>query len=315
MCGCPFSLPLIRNPENPDPNEDEMLALNDPYDSRVLPRELTKWLTDFRVVGRWRNPHPLFKNVSSIPDFFMSPPARWQYGYTLDPAIPTTEGKEEKLSVYESTDAENGMLFPIHQACLNLVDLMCETRKERCQVGNTRQPQTLEEFCDSLELRRSSNLNDSRKIMENHYYGNSGGIEWSHQYFGARQFWTDEWDTSPGWELLCADPALMKIPGLSSFILSELPLQSNPSQKLVGHEPEAEFEIEWLFPQEMEATRQLEQGRHDWAKGISSLKLKANSIGADVGAEPRKGKLMSSVPLGLKNRWRIWKVLEHIDEE
>lgn len=107
----------------------------------------------------------------------------------------------------------------------------------------------------------------------------------------------------------------MKIPGLSSFILSELPLQSNPSQKLVGHEPEAEFEIEWLFPQEMEATRQLEQGRHDWAKGISSLKLKANSIGADVGAEPRKGKLMSSVPLGLKNRWRIWKVLEHIDEE
>lgn len=41
VCGCPFSLPLIRDPENPDPNEDEMLALSDPYDSRVLPRELT----------------------------------------------------------------------------------------------------------------------------------------------------------------------------------------------------------------------------------------------------------------------------------
>ena len=41
VCGCPFSLPLIRNPEDPDPNEDEMLALSDPYDSRVLPRELT----------------------------------------------------------------------------------------------------------------------------------------------------------------------------------------------------------------------------------------------------------------------------------
>lgn len=41
LCGCLFSLPLIRNPENPDPNEDPMLPLNDPYDSRVLPAELT----------------------------------------------------------------------------------------------------------------------------------------------------------------------------------------------------------------------------------------------------------------------------------
>lgn len=41
VCGCLFSLPLLRNPENPDPNEDETLALNDPYDSRVLPRHLT----------------------------------------------------------------------------------------------------------------------------------------------------------------------------------------------------------------------------------------------------------------------------------
>ena len=41
VCGCLFSLPLLRNPENPDPNEDEMLALNDPYDLRVLPRDLT----------------------------------------------------------------------------------------------------------------------------------------------------------------------------------------------------------------------------------------------------------------------------------
>ncbi len=41
VCGCPFSVPLIRNPENPDPNEDYMLTLSNPYDSRVLPRELT----------------------------------------------------------------------------------------------------------------------------------------------------------------------------------------------------------------------------------------------------------------------------------
>lgn len=68
-------------------------------------------------------------------------------------------------------------------------------------VENARQPRTLEEFCDYLELRRSSNLNNSWKIMEDHYYGRSGGIEWAHNYFGARQFWTDGWDTEPGGEV------------------------------------------------------------------------------------------------------------------
>ena len=41
VCGCLFSLPLLRDPDDPDPNEDTMLALNNPYDSRVLPRDLT----------------------------------------------------------------------------------------------------------------------------------------------------------------------------------------------------------------------------------------------------------------------------------
>ena len=71
VCGCPFSLPLIHNPENTDLNEDEILALRDPYDPRVLPRELTSVLrwnvscsehapigpsSNFRMVGRWRKP-------------------------------------------------------------------------------------------------------------------------------------------------------------------------------------------------------------------------------------------------------------------
>ena len=39
VCGCPFSLPEIRNPVNPDPNEHWSLILGDPYDSRLLPLE------------------------------------------------------------------------------------------------------------------------------------------------------------------------------------------------------------------------------------------------------------------------------------
>ena len=42
LCGCLFSLPKLRNPENPDPDEDPLLVYSDPYDSRVLPRELTE---------------------------------------------------------------------------------------------------------------------------------------------------------------------------------------------------------------------------------------------------------------------------------
>ncbi len=144
---------------------------------------------------------PLYTNVSSIPGFYISPPAIWQYRWTLEPVVLTTDGKEKKSWVYENADRENGMLFPIHQACLNLVNRMCETRKEQGQEGSTGQPRTLEEFCDCLEARRVTNCFDDKKVMEDRYYGNSGGIEWSHQYFGARQFWTDEWDTSPGWEV------------------------------------------------------------------------------------------------------------------
>ena len=41
VCGCPFSLALLQNPNNPDFDEDEMLVLSNPYDSRVLPGQLT----------------------------------------------------------------------------------------------------------------------------------------------------------------------------------------------------------------------------------------------------------------------------------
>lgn len=58
----------------------------------------------------------------------------------------------------------------------------------------------------------------------------------------------------------------MKIPGLSSFILSERSQQSDSSQTLA--DPQADVEVEWLFPQELEETRQLDLGSHDWVEGI-----------------------------------------------
>lgn len=42
VCGCLFSLPDVRDPVNPDPDEDCLLPLGDPYDSRILPQKLTE---------------------------------------------------------------------------------------------------------------------------------------------------------------------------------------------------------------------------------------------------------------------------------
>ena len=106
----------------------------------------------------------------------------------------------------------------------------------------------------------------------------------------------------------------MKIPGLTDFILSSLPRPSNRSQ--MSADQQADVEIEWLFPEELEGIRYSDPGSRDWAEGIRLLKMKANSIGADIGNEVQRGDgAMASVPLGLLNRWRIWKILERIAKE
>ena len=115
-------------------------------------------------------------------------------------------------------------------------------------------------------------------------------------------------------QLLCADPGVAKIPNLSSFILSELPKQSDPSQTPADHK--AKVKIQWLFFDELRSIQLSDEGGHNWTEGIKLLKAKANSVGADdIGGESRQENSMSLVPLGLRNRWRIWKILEHISEE
>ena len=67
----------------------------------------------------------------------------------------------------------------------------------------------------------------------------------------------------------------------------------------------------WLFPEEAE-TIGGEKRFGDWEKDIEMLlqNPKVSSID-DCGKEIRETRL-GSAPLGLKNRWRIWKILESI---
>lgn len=48
----------------------------------------------------------------------------------------------------------------------------------------------------------------------------------------------------------------------------------------------------------------------EWEKGIPILLEKADMISADEGGEEEDKKTLASAPLGLKNRWRIWKILQ-----
>ena len=94
------------------------------------------------------------------------------------------------------------MLFPMHKACLDILQRLCQIRQAQDQGPATDMPKILEAFCDAFEQRRRKNIDDPNKSKnEDYYYAKSGGIEWSHDYYGARQFWADEWNTEPGWEV------------------------------------------------------------------------------------------------------------------
>ena len=142
-------------------------------------------------------------NVSSVPNLFLSEPAIWEYGYGVgEPSIPTTVGDTAKIGVYEPADNANGMVFPIHKACLDILQRLCQIRQAQNQAPGSASPRTLDGVCDALQQQRRKNFTKPDKPMsEDYYYANSGGIEWPHGYYGARQFWADEWNTEPGWEV------------------------------------------------------------------------------------------------------------------
>lgn len=200
VCGCLFSLPDIRDPVNPDPDENPLLAYGDCYDSRILPQEMTEWLTDFRVVGHCQDIDSSFVNKSSAPNFFKSSPAIWDYGMGAgEPAVPTVAGKTTKISVYEPADNANGMLFPIHQTCLDILQRVCQIRQAQNRASTLETPKTLDAFCDALQQRRRMNFaKPDKSTREDYYYASSGGIEWPDDYYGARRFLADEWNTDRG---------------------------------------------------------------------------------------------------------------------
>lgn len=71
----------------------------------------------------------------------------------------------------------------------------------------------------------------------------------------------------------------------------------------------------WLLPEELDTVVDANLGPIDWDGLIDKLLRKAAEEGHKVGDEEerKEGKLKpKTAPLGLQNRWRIWKILEAV---
>ena len=53
-------------------------------------------------------------------------------------------------------------------------------------------------------------------------------------------------------------------------------------------------------------------GHVNWEKGIPLLLEKVDMISTEEGGEENEKKKLASAPIELKNRWRIWKILQGI---
>ncbi len=146
-------------------------------------------------------------NISSMSNLFISGPIAWSYlgrRTTMEPTIPDLRGGTLRLPAYFASTKypDDPVLLPIHDSCLTLLGRLCSIRQEQRTISQScNLPMDLESFCHALARREQQNGADYKITLSNHYYGKSGGLEWEHDYYGARRFWAQNWDTEPGWEV------------------------------------------------------------------------------------------------------------------
>lgn len=104
----------------------------------------------------------------------------------------------------------------------------------------------------------------------------------------------------------------MKIRDLVSYLLSELPKSSTPLTAKKFSRNQIVERLGWLSLEEADSLSCKETEDVDWKKGIPMLLQQADLISVDEGGEDEEKKKFASAPLGLKNRWRIWKILQGI---
>ena len=115
------------------------------------------------------------------------------------------------------------------------------------------------------------------------------------------------------YQLLCADPLPTKIPKLILYLSSKLPNSSSPTTVPESLRSQPVERIGWLFPEEIDLIMSNDDTGHvDWEKSIPLLLQKADMMSADEGGGENEKKKLASALRGLKNRWRIWRILQGI---
>lgn len=131
--------------------------------------------------------------------------------------ISSADSSLDAMPVWDSDKDDEDLFFPIHACCLTLMEHLCHSRKillAQTQISKS-VPADLEAFCRALSRRRERNGKISDEACKEScvwqtYYGEMGGLEWNHEYYGVRQSWGDGWEnqkhgevrTSTGYVLL-----------------------------------------------------------------------------------------------------------------
>lgn len=223
ICGAPFERPETcyhedAEHDNPAENDESWnVCFGVAYDSRKLSQEDREWWTDLQVVGKWTDIDTTLENLSSSQNFFISGPAslEWRdYGEPNCPSVPTRDNGSVQIEVYCTLDKAEGMLFPVHKVCHDIVTEMCDYRQSRTTPST--KPNTPEQFYDAFTRCRYRNVNTPSE-------GHGGGLEWPHKAYGVTQCWSDGWDCIRGGEIFCAKPILARATPLSPPLTRSFP--------------------------------------------------------------------------------------------
>ncbi|KAH7165228.1 hypothetical protein EDB81DRAFT_678918 [Dactylonectria macrodidyma] len=215
VCGCPFDIP---------PSEDA-LATDRWRSDDPLEDETKQWMCRIRLIGATASleqfakpPFRMPKNESRTDGLFVSEPADW--------AI--TDGfyfrlGQDPFRVLAAANDSGDVLFPLHENCLTILQRAISWHASFIPEPGPPLPSLVRVY-KALCAQYARNVAEKARLSKKTgFYGSSDymdyGLEFEHDYEGAREFWASEgWtptvDNESQW--YCDDP--VDIPKLASFL-------------------------------------------------------------------------------------------------
>ncbi|KAH7145442.1 hypothetical protein B0J13DRAFT_622189 [Dactylonectria estremocensis] len=217
VCGCPFDIPPAEEPVTEDRWKSD-----DPLED-----ETKQWMCRIRLIGATASlerfatpPFRMPKNESRTKGFFLSEPADW----AITDGLYFRLG-QDPFRVLASAKDSGDVLFPLHENCLIILQ-----RAIAWRIGLTPEPgppvPSLVRAYKALCAQYARNVAEKARLSKKTgFYGSSDymdyGLEFEHDYEGAREFWASEgWTATRGNEWYCNDP--IDISHLARFLSGQV---------------------------------------------------------------------------------------------